>query len=366
MKSSTSKAFGSLSSLREYLPPKDVQVVVHHFPCTDGYASAYTFDRYFKENDVESTTYVPWAHTMTTHAVEKYIRPQIEGKNVVFVDVAPNPEAFPRSVIEGLLRDWPAKCVVLDHHVGVYNAMVGTHNYQDLMDHYYFDVSRSGATIAWDYCYSDQPVPRLLQLVEDRDIFGGKFEETTAWNTAWTQSVPFDFSEYDKYVNNEALLENVISEGRVLEKYLKLNIENNFMPKAVEKNLTLNGTTYRVLVMNTNHHISDIGAAFATQCDFAILWFYNHKKGCIKVSLRSQGNNDVSEIARLFGGNGHKNAAGFNIAYPDIIDHLPSHISQNSPSERRYWRYTKPLLVAFGLVAGTAGAKYCYNTYYRE
>jgi phosphoesterase RecJ-like protein len=40
------------------------------------------------------------------------------------------------------------------------------------------------------------------------------------------------------------------------------------------------------------------------------------RDGQVKVSLRGKGDIDVSRIAAAFGGGGHPNAAGFNMAGP--------------------------------------------------
>ena len=48
-------------------------------------------------------------------------------------------------------------------------------------------------------------------------------------------------------------------------------------------------------------------------CDFAILWRYDHIYEKYNLSMRSNNKVDVSEICKKFGGGGHKNAAGCSI-----------------------------------------------------
>ena len=52
--------------------------------------------------------------------------------------------------------------------------------------------------------------------------------------------------------------------------------------------------------------------------------FVREEGGEVKVSLRSEGDNPVNTIAQLFGGGGHKNAAGFEMQLPidEVIDRL--------------------------------------------
>ena len=78
-----------------------------------------------------------------------------------------------------------------------------------------------------------------------------------------------------------------------------------------------------VLVVNSSHWMSEIGARLAPDCDFAISWYYDHEDKMIKVSLRSFHEAvDVSEIAKEFGGGGHRKAAGFQLAGDLNVDDI--------------------------------------------
>ena len=69
--------------------------------------------------------------------------------------------------------------------------------------------------------------------------------------------------------------------------------------------------------------MSEIGARLAPDCDFAMIWYYDHEDRDIKVSLRAFHEKvDVSEIAKKFGGGGHKKAAGFRLPGDAHVDEL--------------------------------------------
>ena len=58
--------------------------------------------------------------------------------------------------------------------------------------------------------------------------------------------------------------------------------------------------------------MSEIGNALSTKCDYALIWYYDHDTRQVKVSLRAHHDDaDVSEVAKRFGGGGHRKAAGF-------------------------------------------------------
>ena len=69
--------------------------------------------------------------------------------------------------------------------------------------------------------------------------------------------------------------------------------------------------------------MSEIGSSLSPNCDFALIWYYCHESLMTKVSLRSFHDNvDVSEIAKEFGGGGHKKAAGFTLCSPTHIEDI--------------------------------------------
>ena len=66
---------------------------------------------------------------------------------------------------------------------------------------------------------------------------------------------------------------------------------------------------------------SDLGNSLSNrdECDFAILWRYDHEYESYSLSLRSNNKVDVSLICKQFGGGGHKNAAGCNIKMHPLL-----------------------------------------------
>ena len=69
---------------------------------------------------------------------------------------------------------------------------------------------------------------------------------------------------------------------------------------------------YQVYAVNVTHPIkSFVSVALREKFPpFSIAWF--QEDDMIHVSLRSDGSVDVSEIAKKYGGGGHKAAAGFS------------------------------------------------------
>ena len=55
-----------------------------------------------------------------------------------------------------------------------------------------------------------------------------------------------------------------------------------------------------VMVVNSSHWMSEIGSKLSPDCDFALIWYYDHNDKRIKVSLRAFHEHiDVSEISKI-------------------------------------------------------------------
>ena len=71
------------------------------------------------------------------------------------------------------------------------------------------------------------------------------------------------------------------------------------------------------------HLTSDVGHELAIQSGtFGLCWTLSKEGLVAKCSLRSNGGYDVSTIAKVFGGGGHRNAAGFEVPIDVLLGWL--------------------------------------------
>jgi nanoRNase/pAp phosphatase (c-di-AMP/oligoRNAs hydrolase) len=71
------------------------------------------------------------------------------------------------------------------------------------------------------------------------------------------------------------------------------------------------------------HLTSDVGHELANQSGtFGLCWTLSKEGLTAQCSLRSNGDYDVSAIAKAFGGGGHKNAAGFEVPLETLVGWL--------------------------------------------
>lgn len=281
-------------------------VVLYHANCTDGFTAAYCFHKFMEPNyGSENVKYIP------VNYGQLFEYRQCKGKDVYILDFS-----FPRL---GLLAicDIANEVTVLDHHK---TAQADLENWADQPANLtlVFDMTRSGAGIAWDYFAPDgYPRSALVNYVEDRDLWKFALEHSRPIN-AFINSKHRNF---DNYKSMEDYIENykyeAVAVGNALEnEHARIcqDIADNLSRPCYFDFAEFEGSRIEGLIANcTGHFASEVGNILAKQSSTFGATSYTDKDGNLRVSLRSIGDFDVSKLAKLYGGGGHKNAAGFVI-----------------------------------------------------
>ena len=131
-------------------------VVFYHGDCQDGFSAAWSAWKSFGEQ----ADYVP-VFNGDPFPLE------VKDKEVFFVDVLPVDEVFKNIIANNL------SVTAIDHHST--NAIK-----IKLATHHVFDISKSGAVLAWEFFHLDVPVPLLLQYVQDMDLWKWKLPDSEA------------------------------------------------------------------------------------------------------------------------------------------------------------------------------------------
>ena len=125
------------------------------------------------------------------------------------------------------------------------------------------------------------------------------------------------YESYEKFLDDSAV-DEAQQRGAYILAYSK-TVVKKICEKASRRKLA----GHDVLVVNATHWMSEIGARLSPDCDVALIWYYDHNDRLNKVSLRSFHDHiDASELAKRFGGGGHKKAAGFSLPADRHIDSL--------------------------------------------
>ena len=264
------------------IEPNSVDCVIYHADCTDGFGAAYS----------------AWKHLGSRaeyHACKHGTPPpDVKDKNVVILDFSFNNSTTKKMIEEA------AGLLVIDHHK---SAMVELHDISNT----HFDMTKSGAMLAWEWFHPGKEPPKFIQYIQDRDLWKWELPYSKEFAAAFDM-VPFEFEEFEKY-EDDSVFDDAVKRGSYILAYSKTVVK-----KICEKAQLRKLNDKEVLVVNASHWMSEIGSRLAPDCDFAMIWYWDHEDRIIKVSLRSFHDTvDVSEVAKKFGGGGHKKAAGFTL-----------------------------------------------------
>lgn len=290
---------------------------IYHGNCDDGFGAAWAIWRRWG-NEV---AYVPGVYGKPL--------PDATGKHVLFVDFsAKRPEIDAMAQVAKSI-------VIIDHHKtaeadlepfkvtlcggarfcpedldGMFRDMAELERPPIVA---WFDMNQSGAVMAWDFAHGiphNDPPPTMLAYIQDRDLWRFSFGDDTRQFSAALRTYPMTFETWDKLAQKTSSL---VLEGEIVLRAHKANIAK-FMADAYVQGIG----GHNVPVVNVPYHYAsdtahELLAAFP-DAPFTASWF-KRGDGMIQFSLRSEDSRlDVSEIAKKYGGGGHRNAAGFQVA----------------------------------------------------
>ncbi|MEK7131029.1 MAG: DHHA1 domain-containing protein, partial [Patescibacteria group bacterium] len=198
------------------------------------------------------------------------------------------------------------KVVLIDHHAtSAESAKIATESL--------YDTSRSGAHLAWKYFHTDKKIPKLVSSVEDYDLWKFKLPFTQEL-TLVISTKKFNFKTWDKLAKefeDATKRKELVKQGKTM-----LDYRENLIHELLERGEEVVFEGHRAFAINSPVFESEIGHhVYGKKGMLAIIWSYRKKHGkpALKVSLRSDKNIDVAEIALKYGGGGHKSAAGFTL-----------------------------------------------------
>lgn len=256
-----------------------MDLCIYHDSCADGFAAALVVWKKFGYTG----RYLPSQYGDAP--------PDVTGKDVVIVDFS-----WKRPEMEKMISQ-AGSLVVLDHHKTALAELEG-------LPGCYFDSSKSGAMMAWEYFNPDEKPPALIRYVQDRDLWQWELPSSKEIS-AYLASIPFEFEWWEQLFDDDFLYSH-ISEGSAILRYQAGQVE-----KAKKAARMVKFAGYEVPLVNTTHLVSEVVGELAEGHPFAVGYFDVPGQRVYSLRSRTPGGIDVSEIAGRFGGGGHKHAAGF-------------------------------------------------------
>lgn len=286
-------------------------LIIYHAHCNDGFGAAWAAWKALKDNG-------PVILHSAVYGKEPPYELIDEDVVVHIVDFSYAPDTM-------ITICQAANNVVwLDHHKTAIDAWsqygaAGT----EYPDNLYakLDINYSGAMLAWNYYHPDKQPPRIIEHINDRDLWLFKLKDTKAIHLN-LNTLPKDIDVWDALIanTNQSGFEfnKFVAAGEAIQRYNDQLIQNILATNKVEA--FIDGV--RGLACNCPGALaSDLGHLLANESGTYGLTWEENNKAAEKCSLRSNGDFDVSAIAKSFGGGGHKNAAGFTLELNDNINH---------------------------------------------
>lgn len=263
-------------------------LVIYHANCTDGFTAAWCFHHL----DPNGFEFLPASYGQEP--------PDVTGRQAYLVDFS-----YPRDKLLQM-AEVSKGVIVLDHHK---SAEADLANLEHPSLRVYFDMQRSGAGMAWDFLFPNSPRPRFLSFVEDRDLWRFRFDETKA-SHALLGSVPRTFEVWDQVMLGSPIEQtNALAQGAALVRMVEKQVEDAV--RSSMRRLKIGG--FEVPAANVpGFFASDAGHILGAGEPFAATYFDTSERRCFSLRSRPDGV-DVSTIAKLYGGGGHKNSAGFSV-----------------------------------------------------
>ena len=252
--------------------------ILYHANCADGFGAAYAAWKVLGDQ----ATYLPVRHGDAPPDLPVDAR-------VAVLDFS-----YPRQTLIDLHQQL-AHFLVLDHHQSAQRELADL-NYAS------FDLNKSGARMAWEFWHPQHDLPPLLEYIEDRDLWRWALPDSREVSLA-LQCYPMEFELWGSLSVTELRKEGVAI----------VRFQNQQIARAISRARLQELGEFTVPTVNSCLLQSEIGddlCRLYPDAPFSAVYYTNqHNKQAW--SLRSIGDFDVSEVAKLYGGGGHRNAAGF-------------------------------------------------------
>ena len=292
--------------------PENPLLLIYHADCPDGFACAVIACGALGMSSVQLLA--------ADHGDEP---PPVAGQDVLICDFS-----WPRNVVERMASE-ARSLIVLDHHATAKEALAG-------LPYCVFDESHSGAWLAWAFFHPHHKPPHWVNLIEDRDLWKGKYGEATEQFGCYMWAEPRTISAWVRVLSSlSEKMNTVLTEGaailRAQQAHVRtiaeqatvdewpFDVPEDAVPDLPPESLT-------VAHLSTPIYASEVCQEMLkrhSQADFAVTYF-RKSNGVWVHELRTRPGSGphVGRIARRFrGGGGHPDAAGFDHPAPAVRDY---------------------------------------------
>ena len=338
-------------------------LLIYHQYCRDGYAAmAVTFKYYldqYKQKNISNVDLIYKGIDPGQLNADKLIFDYPSDTIVISYDLAINYRVFKK------MSNHFTNLNIWDHHVSTKQNCIDLiqPDEEELKDKIHYIQEYCAAVIAWNNYYPDQPVPIFLLYIQDRDLWTNTQPNSKNINAGLFEALPLEyvvksevlnyikeyssetnptlniliasgdnnvpyFKNWIKYMLNDNWIDKIKTNGELV-----VSIQNRSINQSCQSAKIINLNGKKVYLVNvTDQYISDVSNILYNRCDnnnnylceYVLAWRFNHRSNLIYVSLRSKQDIglDVSKLAIILGGGGHKHAAGFECTFQEFYNKI--------------------------------------------
>ena len=277
--------------------------VLYHQNCMDGTASAWSAWMFYKTKGI-SPKFIEVGYQAKIHLSDE----EIKDSDIIIADFSYSESELRR--VEKLAKS----IIVLDHHKT-------SQAHLEKLSFASFDLDKSGAMLTWLHFHPGVKIPRLIQYVQDRDLWLFKLpfsKEVNAVVRSFNRVGLDMFSEFEKLSNrleDDTEFLGIVNEGSAILKADQQNVE--IVIKRSLSFVSIAGYS-NIPAVNSSVYESEIGSRLLSlypDAPFSAIYYDVEGGTSVYWSLRSRSgsNIDVGKIAGTLGGGGHPAASAFRV-----------------------------------------------------
>lgn len=215
------------------------------------------------------------------------------------------------------------KLIWIDHHKTAVEKFPGLWYSSSILG--IRSLEKAACILTWEFTHpEDISSPVAVAYIGDKDMWRFEYPETRAFSAGFSLMVKTpDNPVWDQLLglNYEDTVNKMISLGELL-----LEAQNYKLQKAFDRGVDFTFHNWRARLVNTTGNISELGEFIYKKPEYDIAIMWQAVEDMVVFSLRSDSENpdspDCAKIAQLYGGGGHRNAAGFqikNVDFPHLL-----------------------------------------------
>lgn len=281
-------------------------ICIYHGKCADGFTAAWAVRQALGDIEFHAGVY-------------QEPPPDVTGREVLIVDFS-----YKRPVLEAMIAQ-AKSLLVIDHHKTAAEDLAflpqlgpGAFSEGWLNSGHkaaaFFDMERSGAGLAWDFFFPDRPRPAIVNYAEDRDLWRFNLRHSREIS-AYVFSHEYTFQNWDIIATTlDEAFGTAVAAGAAIEGKHHKDVAE--LVGVCKRRVKIGGV--EVWAASLPYTLtSDAGHLMAKGEPFAACYWDTPEGRVFSLRSTDEGQ-DVSAVAKQYGGGGHRNASGFKVPLSEI------------------------------------------------